>query len=154
MSANPSTENAFVVKNSVGVQLFIALFMSILGGASLIYDTEHNATFISIFAIGIGVFFFIKSFNRAPVITVNNTGIYSGTKLVTDWRHFGDAAFTELERKRVRVSDNFVLIVRYSKDNIPGLFKTTIPLGNLQDKSEEEVVEAINAFYRKYRGGR
>ena len=124
---NIKSETIFVVKNSPYIQWFIAFFMGALGVSSLIYDSEHNATFISIFAIGVGVVFLIKSFNPSPVITVNNTGIYSGRRLVTDWPHFAGASFTEPERKRVRVSDNFVLLVHYSKDKIPGYFKTTIP---------------------------
>ncbi len=150
---NIARENAFVVKNSPYIQWFIAIFMGALGITSLVYDTEHNATFISIFAIGVGVIFLIRSFNQSPVITVNETGIYSGRQLVTDWPHFAGASFTELERKRVRVSDNFVLLVHYSKDKIPGYFKTTIPLGNLQDKSEEEVVQAVYAFYERFKKG-
>lgn len=81
---------------------------------------------------------------------VNLYGFYYLGKEVTNWQNFISAKFTE-EEKAFRVSDNFVLLLEYFKQDEPRSFITKIKLGNTQNKSEEEIIEAIE-FYHQLSG--
>jgi hypothetical protein len=49
--------------------------------------------------------------------------------------------------------DNFVLVVEYKKNGTKQGFRKKLPLTNTQDKSEEEVLEAVKFFWGEYKKG-
>ncbi|HQX74372.1 MAG TPA: hypothetical protein PK298_15800, partial [Chitinophagaceae bacterium] len=49
------------------------------------------------------------------------------------------------------IVDNFILVVEYTRDGSPEGFRRKIPLTNTQNKSEEEVLEAVKFFWSVYR---
>lgn len=50
---------------------------------------------------------------------------------------------------RPRLQDNFVLVVEYLKDKMSDKgVRRQIPLTNTQNKSEEEVLEAVKFFWK------
>lgn len=79
---------------------------------------------------------------------VNAHGFFYFGKLITDWKHFISVKFTE-EEKAFRISDNFVLLLEYFKPNEPNSFIIKINLGNTQNKSEEEIVEAVRFYHQQ-----
>ena len=151
MSEEFNAEGEFVVKDSVGIMLFMAVFFSVLLVSSLPYNENGNLTFILVLAGGGIIFSVYKVIVRKPQIRVNRSGIYAAENLITDWDHFYTAEFQQLPLKRLRVSEKNILIVHYRKDGIEGSFRSTIPLTNTQNKSEEAVVEAVRFYHDIYR---
>jgi len=96
------------------------------------------------------VLFIRKAHNGRVYIRVNRNGIYQDEKLLTGWRDLIKVSLDQKEKTGlVSIRDNFLLVVEYRKDN-KGLRKK-IPLTNTQNKSEEEVLEAVNFFWRLYK---
>jgi len=151
MSEDFNAEGEFIVKDSVGIMLFMAAFFLVLLISSWPYNENGNLTFILVLAAAGVVFSVYKIVIRKPQIIINKDGIYAAGNLITDWDHFYTAAFEQLPLKRLRVSEKNVLIVHYRKDGIAGSFRSTVPLTNTQNKSEEAVVESIRFYYDIYR---
>ncbi len=104
-----------------------------------------------IFSLFAAVYFLYKGVVNREVLCVDCNGIYQNKKLVTNWQNFAEAFVTQLYSDR-QISDNFVLIIRYYKEGITGNFRMTIPLTNTQNKSEEEILDAIKRFYQLWQG--
>lgn len=96
--------------------------------------------------------FFKKARSKRIYIRINKMGIYQEGQLVTDWSKLLNANITQKEKKNFfSIQDNFLLIVEYRKDAGKEIFRRKIPLTNTQNKSEEEVLEAVNYFWKVYR---
>lgn len=95
------------------------------------------------------IFFFIKGTSGRIFIRVNKTGIYQDEKLVTDWKNFINAYITQ-KQKLMSIQDNFILVVEYLKDSSGTGFRRNIPLSNTQNKSEEDVLEAVLFFWKRF----
>ena len=48
--------------------------------------------------------------------------------------------------------DNFILVVEYRKGELKQGIRHKIPLTNTQNKSEEDVLEAVKFFWNEFRG--
>jgi hypothetical protein len=85
-------------------------------------------------------------------IRVNKTGIYQDEKLITGWPNLIKTFVAQKENKKFyNIQDNFLLVVEYRKDGHSEGFRRKIPLTNTQNKSEEEVLEAVQFFWKEYR---
>lgn len=154
MSKKPLTkETQFIVGeekilNFILAGLFLLLF--IYGLADAIRKNFSNLDYSSmVFVIGLSLsfLFFNKGRSKRVFIRVNNKGIYQDEKLVTGWADIIKASITQ-DQKVFSVKDNFILLVEYKKDKTG--FRRKIPLGNTQNKSEEEVLAAIKFFLKVY----
>lgn len=146
METNFSENEPFIVKNSIGIMVFIAIASLVMFFSSIAYNDMTVSLPLLIPAIPCIAGIFIRN----PLIEVNSTGIYTKGSLITDWAHFANADFTQ-RTKAGRWTDNFVLILEYSKEGYYGYFKCELPLSNTQNKSEEAVLAAIDFFYTAYR---
>lgn len=137
--------------NYVMAFLFFALFMYGLVDAVLrkFVNIDYQSL---VFALALlpAIMFFKKAKSKRIFIRINKKGIYRDEKLLTDWAHFIKAYLAQ-EQKVVSIKDNFVLMVEYRKRGISGSFRKSIPLTNTQNKSEEDVLAAVNFFYKEYR---
>ena len=109
------------------------------------------------FALAIlpAVLFFTKARSKRVFIRVNKTGIYQDEQLVTTWADFLKAYLAQDKNrgiKGVSIQDRFVLMVEHRKPGEPrtGL-RRKIPLGNTQNKSEEDVLAAVKFFWELYK---
>lgn len=93
-----------------------------------------------------------KARSRRVYIRINKTGIYQDEQLVTEWRNFLKAYITQQEVVG-GFQDNFTLVVEHLKDGSKMGFRRKIPLTNTQNKSEEDVLGAVNFFWKAYRYG-
>ena len=94
--------------------------------------------------------FFKKGRSKRIFIRINKTGIYQEEKLLTNWANFIKAFLTQ-EEKLVSIKDNFVLVVEYRKEGQKEGFRRKIPLTNTQNKSEEDVLNAVRFFWTAYK---
>jgi hypothetical protein len=83
---------------------------------------------------------------------INKSGIYYAGQLVTSWSLYYDAVVQD-DSDVGSFKDNFVLNLRYYSANYSLLYTRSIPLTNTQDKSEEEIIEAIRFYYAASRHG-
>lgn len=130
--------------------LFFGLFLY-----GLIYAIINKLTTFNyinfLFLIGLlpALLFFKKGTSNKIYIRINKTGIYQDEQLVTDWYHLLNAYISQRE-KVFSIQDNFILVVEYMKGSDDKGFRRKIPLTNTQNKSEEEVLEAVHFFWKEY----
>jgi hypothetical protein len=97
-------------------------------------------------------FFLKKARSKRVFIRINKKGIYNDEKLVTGWANLLKAYIAEKERKGIYdIQDHFFLALDYKKDGSNGVVKKKIPLTNTQNKSEEEILEAVKFFWTIYK---
>ncbi len=133
--------------------LFFALFVYAVIDAFLKEFT--NLTYISyLFALALlpALYFFKKGKSNVIQIRINKTGIYQKEKLITGWANFLNAFITQKE-KVISIQDNFLLVIEFTKEGNDKGFRRKIPLTNTQNKSEEEVLEAVKFFWQVYKRG-
>lgn len=140
-------ESDFIVNESKTVQLVIGIFF-LLFSIGILSVSLLMGGVILIFAVGL----LTKSSRDQTVIKINKNGIYYYGQLLTDWDHFISSEFIdELPLPSYStdgINDQFSLMIKYSKDGSPGYFGRKIPLTNTQDKSEEEIVAAVQFYYK------
>ena len=131
--------------------LFFGLFLYGLIDAIINHFTKLNyIDFLFSIALLPALLFFKKGRSNKVYIRINKTGIYQNEQLVTGWSHLLNAYISQQE-KVFSIQDNFILVVEYLKENDDKGFRRKIPLTNTQNKSEEEVLEAVQFFWKEYR---
>jgi hypothetical protein len=96
--------------------------------------------------------FFRKARSNSVYIRINKKGIYYHEQLVTSWSGLIKAYITQKEKTGiVNIQDNFLLVLEFTKDGIKTGLRRKIPLTNTQNKSEEEIMEAVKFFWKEYR---
>ncbi len=133
--------------------LFLALF--IYGFADAILKGFTRLTYLSyIFFLALipAILAFKKASSKAVYIRVNKTGIYENEILLAPWDKFIKAYITQKE-VAMSIRDNFLLVVEYVKDDPKNGFRRKIPLTNTQNKSEEDIIAAIQFFLKEYKEG-
>ncbi len=130
------------------MRLFIGFIA--LGIAAVMFKSAVlPAALIAVFAIAT----LVASRKDKIIMTINKEGFYYEGSLVTGWKHFVSAQFVDqtpqLSKSSLGVSDQFHLAIRYRKEANGACFERKIPLTNLQDKSEEEILAAVRFFYKK-----
>ncbi|MGB3007945.1 MAG: hypothetical protein WBC06_15630 [Chitinophagaceae bacterium] len=131
--------------------LFFLLFLYGLIDAILHHFQQLTyMSFIFLIALAPAILFLRKGKNNRIYIRINKKGIYQDEKLITDWSHLLKVYISQKERV-ASIQDNFVLVVEYRKVGINDGFRRKIPLTNTQNKSEEEVLEAVNFFWKVFK---
>lgn len=148
-------DSQFVVGENKGLDyvlafLCFALFSYGLIDAILNRFTVWNASnFVFLIALIAAILFFKKANSKRVYIRINIKGIYQDERLVTGWLNFHNAYITQKE-KVITIQDNFILVVEYTKEGTNQGVRRTIPLTNTQNKSEEEVLEAVQFFWKEF----
>ncbi len=151
-------DSEFVVGEAKVLNYVMAAFCLALFGYGLVDAIRRNFINIDyqsyVFAVMLlpAIYCIRKAQSKRIYIRVNRTGIYQDEKLVTGWPAVLKVYLGQKEKTGfINLKDNFQLIVEYKKDKQG--FRKKIPLTNTQNKSEEEVLEAVNFFWRSYRTG-
>jgi hypothetical protein len=151
-------DTAFVVGedkilNYILAFLFFAIFMYgfIDAVRRRFINIDYQSYFLTL-ALLPAYLFFKKGSSRKAHIRVNKTGLYHHEQLITNWPHFINAYITQKEKKGFfELQDHFLLVVEYKKEEDKKGFRKNIPLTNTQNKSEEQVLEAVLFFWKEYR---
>jgi hypothetical protein len=159
MGKSPLTkETEFVVGqekvlNYVMAFIFLAIFL--YGLVDPIKHKFKNIDYQSIvftLALVAAIYCFKGAQSKRVYIRVNKSGIYQDEKLVTNWSGLIKVYLSQKEKtKMLNLLDNFILVVEYRKDHAKAGFRRKIPLTNFQNKSEEEVLEAVQFFWAVYK---
>lgn len=152
-------DSEFTVGEEKWLNYILAILCFALFAYGFIDAARRNFTRIDyqsfFFALAIwpAIIFFRKARSNRVFIRINKTGIYQDEKLVTGWADFLKAYLAQQEKKSMfNVQDSFQLVVEHRKRGDPkqGMRKK-IPLGNTQNKSEEDVLRAVQFFYNQYK---
>jgi hypothetical protein len=158
--ANPTLtkESEFVVGEAKVLNYVLAVLCFALFLYGLIDAIKRN--FINIdyqsyfftLALVPAYLFFRKARSKRVYIRVNKRGIYHHEKLVTGWSGLLKAHIDQKEKKGIfNIQDNFLLVLEYRKEDSKQGVRRKIPLTNTQNKSEEEVLEAVKFFWKLYK---
>ena len=139
------------VLNYIIAFLCLALFMyGLIDAVTRKFINIDYQSLIFTLALVPAFIFFKKGRSKRIFIRINKTGIYQEEKLLTNWANFIKAFLTQ-EEKLVSIKDNFVLVVEYRKEGQKEGFRRKIPLTNTQNKSEEDVLNAVRFFWTAYK---
>jgi hypothetical protein len=148
-----TAESEFLVKEEkvlsfILAGLCFAIFLFGLGDMILRHFKNDYADYLYMLALLPAFFFLRKGKSHRIYIRINKTGIFQDEKLVTSWPNYLNAYIAQDKGKTMlpTIQDNFVLIVEYKKADDGKGFRTKIKLANTQNKSEEEVLEAVKFF--------
>lgn len=136
------------------IMAFIFFVIFLYGLIDTVFSGYIDSMLLQVILILFGfpaIIYFVKARSRRIYIRINKMGIFQDEKLVTNWKNFLNAY---IKQKEVvgSIKDNFVLVVEYLKDGSDAGFRRKIPLTNTQNKSEEEIYEAIQFFLKEYNG--
>jgi hypothetical protein len=133
--------------------LCFALFLyGLIDAARRHFINIDYQSFVFALALMPAYIFFKKARSRRIFIRINKKGIYQDEKPVTGWPGF-HKAYLDQKKKRAffNIQDNFQLVVEYRGEAAGKFLRSRIPLTNTQNKSEEEVLEAVQFFWKEYR---
>jgi hypothetical protein len=161
MAENKLTKDGeFVVKDEkvllyILALLFFGIFMyGVIDAISRQFKNIDYQSFVFSFALIPAYFLFKRGRSNKVYIRINKKGIYQDEKLITGWPAFLNAYITQQEKKKIYdLRDNFILVVEYWKIDPKQGFRHKIPLTNTQNKSEEDVLEAVTFFWKEYKKG-
>jgi hypothetical protein len=148
----------FHVKDSKGCNMTVGILF-FFAFVSIIYidrfDTKHPSVYQLLYlSIIPAVYMIRRSIMNKILMTINKTGFYYFGELVTDWKNFIDASIIQDEENRripYDVTDRFTLLIRYFKEGEPGYFGRKFLMTATMDKSEEEIIAAIEFYYEQAR---
>ena len=152
MEESNETDNSFIVKDSIGVCIFAGVIFSIMFISAFSYMNFNNTsvrTDIRIVYLTIipAIIFFVKAYRSKPILEINKFGIYFCGELLTNWTNFISAKYIQ-EPKTLSISDNFVLLIEYDKPEMPTTYFCKINLPATLNKSEEEIISAIEKYHK------
>jgi hypothetical protein len=144
-------DSELVVKEDKVVDLIAGLAFLAAPVISLFYSSideilshpKQAAFFFGLLLLS--TWFFVKSQSKRVYLRINRKGIFQDEVLLTNWPNFLAAKVQDFPRT-LRFSDNFKLVIEYMKEGNTNGFRRLIPLTNTQNKSEEEIMEAIRFF--------
>jgi hypothetical protein len=116
------------------------------------FSSIDYQSFIFALALLPAYLFFRKARSRRIFIRINKRGVYQDEKLVTGWPGLVKAYITQKEKKGLYdIQDHFLLVLEFKKDGTKEIIRRRIPLTNTQNKSEEDVLEAVKFFWKIFR---
>ncbi|MEO7046167.1 MAG: hypothetical protein ABI091_12730 [Ferruginibacter sp.] len=144
------TQKLFIVKDDKSVSLFAGAVFWIMFFSAVYYNNFSHLTtegsinllYITVFP---AIFFTIRALRNKIIIKINEDGFYYYGSLITNWENLISARYAPQEMDG-NISDDFTLYLEYYNPD-KGTYLSKVPLENTQDKSEEDVMTAINSFW-------
>jgi hypothetical protein len=133
--------------------LFFALFAyGVVDAARRNFKNIDYQSYVFTLAVIPAFYLFKRGKSKRIYIRINKTGIYQDEKLLTKWDGLLKAYLAQKEKNSFfNIQDNFQLVLEYRGPNAKEGIRRKIPLTNSQDKSEEDVLRAVNFFWNLYR---
>jgi hypothetical protein len=149
MRASINTKNNFEVKRT-SYQMFIKAIICFTWGIliALSFDKSTFLYYLTlIFFIGLSVFIISRKDKDASIyIEIDKDGIWVQNQLLTDWNNYISSAI-----KKEYVEDNnnekLIINIKYYKEGERGYFLNQLFFNGNEDKTEYEVIDAIQCFY-------
>ncbi|MEO6719604.1 MAG: hypothetical protein ABIN67_04520 [Ferruginibacter sp.] len=149
----------FVVRESVLLNTIMGfIFLAILIGVLFTRNFEANQPIgsfhlIYLFLIVGIVAVFTKAKRRDVILIINKNGIYYRSKLVSDWPNFINAYIYQedyvVSNNSDGLNDKFYVVITFFEPQSEANYMYKVPMSNSQDKSEYQVISAIEYFSKK-----
>lgn len=110
------------------------------------YEPGLAMPFFYAAALAISFIFFKKFRSKRIFLRINHTGIYKDEVLVTDWDHLLKAHITQKQGRLFNLTDAFILVIEYTREDPGTGYRTIVPLTNTQNRSEEDIMAALKHF--------
>ncbi|MFT3911945.1 MAG: hypothetical protein QM737_21145 [Ferruginibacter sp.] len=137
----------FIVRESAVILLITAIVFLCMLLSFFEYNTNAGIWGYVVVAIlfPIAIYFIRKKATKA-VMVINKNGIYSRGRLVVDWKQFRSAKIDQLPLTPGDPRDKVVLVIYYMHPEKNKLYEQKIRLNNTFNKSEEQILAAIERF--------
>ena len=135
------------ILNAILSLIFFGLFS--YGVIDALMEKNYEPGVMPVFyglALALSFWFFKKFRSKRIFLRINQNGIFKDEKLVTDWDHLLKAYITQKPKTTIYITDSFVLIIEYMKTDTDKGYRSIVPLTNTQNKSEEDIMEALKYF--------
>ena len=149
-------DSEFTVREEKVLDYILAILFFAVFVLGLVYALKNNITRedvvggLLMLALIPSLIAFAKAKSKRIYIRINKTGIYQDEQLVAGWDKMIKAYITQ-KQVTGQWQDSFLLVLEYRKEVIVSGFRRRIPLTNTQNKSEEEIIEAIRFFWHLYK---
>lgn len=147
---------SFEVKRISNQQYIYVVGSFVVGITLAAIVRENTMAMLSMIAITIFIITYFltkKGYKEKTFVEVDDTGIWVHNRQITDWQHYlGTTIKREKRLNDYSKAEYFVLAINisYTKDNEDGYFINKIYFTNGEDKSEKDLVNAIEFFYNKF----
>ena len=143
------TKNCFEVKRTssyVFIKAILCFIWGILLAISFFKSTLlFYLTLIFFTSLGITIIA-RKDKDATTFIEIDKDGIWIHNQLMTDWSNY-ISSFIKKEEVGVDNSEKLIINVKYYKDGERGHFLNQLLFDGNEDKTEYEVIDAIQYFY-------
>jgi hypothetical protein len=139
----------YEVKQMPIVHLVTGLLLIIIGlffFICLFYAYNIVSILICLTTIFGGIINLKKAKSKRISILINTQGIYYYNELLTTWENY-ICSFAKRELAGNGLSENVYVVVEYYKPNETGYFVRKIKMQDDEDKSENDIIEAIIFYY-------
>ena len=144
-----TTKNCFEVKRAssyVFIKAILCFIWGILLAISFFKSTLlFYLTLIFFTSLGITIIA-RKDKDATTFIEIDKDGIWIHNQLMTDWSNY-ISSFIKKEEVGVDNSEKLIINVKYYKDGERGHFLNQLLFDGNEDKTEYEVIDAIQYFY-------
>ncbi len=151
MSIRNTTKNSFEVKRTsyyVFVKAILCFFWGILLAASFIKILILSYLTLAIF-IGLSILIISRKDKHAiTFIEIDKDGIWVENQLLTSWSNYIGSCIQH-EYHGENNSETLAINVEYYKENESGYFLNQLYFAGTEDRTEYEVIDAIEFFYEK-----
>lgn len=139
-----------IVTESITLLILVAIFFFTIFWYFITYNLDGNIiAYVLWFAcMPLFLMVFWKRSKKA-IISINQQGIFSHGRLVTDWYHFHSVEIKQLPLRIGQINDNVVMIIHFLNTERNTLFEIKLKLSNTLNKSEEQMLRAIEFFKKK-----
>lgn len=147
MNQHSNNPPDFTVRNSIVVLVIIAIVFLCMLASIFEYNTNLGTSgYIIVAALAPVIGYFIIKKTKTAIIRINKDGIFSNGRLITDWKHFQSAKTDQLPLALGDPRDKVVLIIFFYNAYRDRLLEQQLPLHNTYNKSEEQILAAIELF--------
>ena len=138
------------VTESITLLILVAIFFFTIFWYFITYNLDGNiiAYVLWLACMPLFLMLFWKR-SKKVIISINQQGIFSHGKLVTDWYHFQNVEIKQLPLRIGQINDNVVMIIRFLNEERNMLYEQKLKLSNTLNKSEEQMLRAIEFFKKK-----
>ena len=145
------SDNTFKVRESQLINyLFAFIFLAMSIGAFITMSSARYQSFdsyrpIVLMTLFPGIIFFTKAIKNKILLELNVTGLYYQGTLITTWPNFV-RSYEIQEEVPGSLDDNVRIVVEYYVPEKKMNYVIKLDLKGTQDKSEEQIVSAMNYF--------
>lgn len=139
--------------NYVMAVFFLAIFLyGFIDAVSRQFKDIDYQSYIFSLAVIPFVYCIRRARSKRIYLRINKKGIYKDEQLVTAWPNLLKFYLAQEKKKSFYdIRDNFILVVEHHGIDPKKGSRSKIPLTNTQNKSEEDVLAAVDFFWKEYK---